>query len=196
MSKGGRGIKQRRGQLDAVRRDPRVIELALEDMLCQHIADELHLPSWAVAVHLDQIGLYKTCYEIEKMCAHCGSMFLPTMGIQQYCRICVPNGRANSRMKAYGVSQSEVDALLDYQGDKCALCDKDVSVFRGLSDGVGSGNIDAAIDHNHDTGVIRGVLCKKCNLVMAYVDDNEWLQRALIYIEQKLPEGIIVGDPK
>jgi hypothetical protein len=183
----------RRDQLDAARRHPRVVELALEGMLVQHIAHELGLSNWAVGRHLKSLGLYTSWRNTEKMCGHCGRHFLPTITTQQYCRICVPHGQANSRMKAYGVNQSEVEALLKLQNYTCALCPKDVSTLLEGSAGVGSGNIDAAIDHDHVTGRVRGVLCKKCNLVMAYVDRIGWLNAAIEYRTRNL-DGVIVGD--
>ena len=38
-----------------------------------------------------------------------------------------------------------------------------------------------ALDHDHETGEARGALCRKCNLVMHYIDNTEWLERALDY---------------
>lgn len=183
-----------RGQLDVVRREPRVIELANEGYLSEHIADELSLPNWAVQSRLEELGLFRSWREIEKMCAHCGDVYLPKMSRQQFCRVCIPHGGANSRMKAYGVSQPEVDALLDRQDDKCAICKRDVSSLRGITIGVGSGRIDAGLDHDHVSGAIRGVLCKKCNLVLAYIDKPDWLRSALEYVTREPPCDIIVGD--
>ena len=37
------------------------------------------------------------------------------------------------------------------------------------------------VDHNHSTGKIRGLLCRKCNLVLGIVDDNVIVLNAAIY---------------
>ena len=38
-----------------------------------------------------------------------------------------------------------------------------------------------AIDHDHRTGAIRGLLCQACNVKMAALDDPGWLERAMAY---------------
>ncbi len=40
----------------------------------------------------------------------------------------------------------------------------------------------ASVDHNHDTGHIRGFLCQYCNMRMAVMDDPEWIIKAEEYI--------------
>ena len=44
------------------------------------------------------------------------------------------------------------DTLFDEQRGACAICKHDFSDYR------------AEMDHDHDTGMVRGVLCAKCNL--------------------------------
>lgn len=60
------------------------------------------------------------------------------------------------------------------QGGTCALCavPLDPAVPR-----------QAHIDHCHKTGLIRGVLCARCNKAMVAVDDHEWLPGAIAYRE-------------
>ncbi len=42
-----------------------------------------------------------------------------------------------------------------------------------------------AIDHDHDTGLVRGILCKDCNLVLGWVrDDTGRLQDMIAYLEK------------
>ena len=56
------------------------------------------------------------------------------------------------------ISRGEVEQvrtrLLARQGGRCAICDR---VIKGRVNG------GATLDHCHDTGVIRGVLCRTCN---------------------------------
>ena len=43
---------------------------------------------------------------------------------------------------------------------------------------------NSAIDHNHDTGEFRGVLCRNCNRALGLFKDNpEILKKAAIYLE-------------
>ena len=63
--------------------------------------------------------------------------------------------------------------MLAAQGGCCAIC--------GTSD---TGKRKAfAVDHNHDTGKIRGLLCSNCNTGIGNLRDNvELLERAIDYL--------------
>lgn len=53
------------------------------------------------------------------------------------------------------------DELVKEQNYVCAVCD-----------GVNSGNRQLAIDHDHETGEVRGLLCLGCNLALGHVNDS------------------------
>ena len=72
--------------------------------------------------------------------------------------------------KAYGISGAQLDACLLQQGYQCCVC-------KGAVDRM------SAIDHCHDTGEVRGVLCRGCNLALWLNDDPEMLRRAIVYLE-------------
>ena len=60
-----------------------------------------------------------------------------------------------SRLKTvYGISPGILQTMYDDQGGKCYFCGS-AKPLRGRG--------ALAIDHNHDTGIIRGLLCKPCN---------------------------------
>lgn len=41
------------------------------------------------------------------------------------------------------------------------------------------------VDHNHETGKVRGMLCQKCNFGLGFFEDNiPYLERAIIYLEK------------
>jgi len=47
-----------------------------------------------------------------------------------------------------------------------------------------------SIDHDHTTGRVRGMLCRKCNISLGNFEDNpEWLRRAALYLEGRLSSG-------
>ena len=62
------------------------------------------------------------------------------------------------------------------QGGLCAVCKKPCSTNTALS-----------LDHCHETGRIRGLLCMNCNTGIGRLGDNvEGLQAALDYLKQSL----------
>ena len=71
-------------------------------------------------------------------------------------------------------------ALLEKQGGVCAIC----------------GNTDRALfaDHDHETTMVRGILCVTCNLgIGMFADVGVYLRRAADYVEQA-PEWCPEGD--
>lgn len=76
----------------------------------------------------------------------------------------------------YGLTPKEVAALIASQGGRCAICEQ------ALKPGVGG----AAIDHDHDSGAVRGMLCCPCNLGLGHFrDDAERLARAAVYLSKR-----------
>ena len=59
----------------------------------------------------------------------------------------------------YGLTLEEYEAMLDEQIGVCAICKTS-----------GEGNL--AVDHDHKTGKIRGLLCKKCNSALGFFGDD------------------------
>jgi hypothetical protein len=62
----------------------------------------------------------------------------------------------------YGITPAELDALLEAQGHRCAICG-------GERNGPGT---RLHIDHCHATKRIRGLLCTKCNTAIGLLDDD------------------------
>jgi len=75
--------------------------------------------------------------------------------------------------KTFGITAKEYDAKLQEQGGRCAICQS-----RPVSQRL-------AVDHNHQTNAVRGLLCKRCNhdLLGAAHDDVAILRRAVAYLE-------------
>ena len=63
------------------------------------------------------------------------------------------------RLKRYGITGDEYRNILKKQGEKCPICNHDMT--KNLS-----------VDHNHLTGKIRGIICNKCNLAIGHADDS------------------------
>jgi len=76
--------------------------------------------------------------------------------------------------KRYGLSLEQKQALVDGQNSKCAICNNDLK-----------GTHDVCVDHCHTTGIIRGILCRKCNLGIGHLNDSiENLKSAQKYLEK------------
>ena len=75
----------------------------------------------------------------------------------------------------FGITAAERDRLVAAHGGKCCLC--------GQPDGKGRGKV-LHIDHCHQTGRIRGVLCGSCNQGIGLLrDDPALLARAIAYLQ-------------
>lgn len=70
----------------------------------------------------------------------------------------------------YGVTLADKQAMFDQQGGRCAIggCGHE---FASLS--------DAALDHDHDSGKVRELLCNSCNKALGFGQDNAARLRAL-----------------
>lgn len=63
--------------------------------------------------------------------------------------------------RIYGITIQVYNALLEAQGYTCAICRKSCQSGRAL-----------AVDHNHNTGKVRGLLCQKCNVAIGLLGDD------------------------
>lgn len=74
------------------------------------------------------------------------------------------------RERKYGLTTDQFNDLLTKQNNQCAICS------RGF---VKTPNVD----HDHNTGKVRGLLCTPCNNFLGYIGDSVIsLQRAEHYV--------------
>lgn len=67
---------------------------------------------------------------------------------------------------SYGLDEASYKALYEKQHGKCLICGRhfeEVSTNRTKT---------ACVDHDHKTGVVRGLLCWNCNVAIGKLDDN------------------------
>ena len=68
--------------------------------------------------------------------------------------------RRNARLKhRYGITAADYDAMYERQGGCCAICRKPAEDARSP----GHWKDKLAVDHCHETGKVRGLLCNDCN---------------------------------
>jgi hypothetical protein len=86
-----------------------------------------------------------------------------------------PEKRKAQRLRAFGLSLDQYSEMLQKQSRRCAIC--------GHSD-MSNPNFFPLIDHCHETGVVRGLLCLNCNHALGkFKDDPIRLRTAAIYVE-------------
>lgn len=80
----------------------------------------------------------------------------------------------------YGITKADFDALYDAQDGACALCGKTDGAAR---EAVGE-RYWLHIDHDHETGRVRGLLCFACNNGLGFFSTPELLARADEYLRR------------
>ena len=80
--------------------------------------------------------------------------------------------RLNNLKSSWGLTQEDYDNMLENQGGVCAIC-------LGPPD-----REHYCVDHNHETGEIRGLLCNACNRGLGFLRDNtDIVTRAARYLK-------------
>ena len=85
--------------------------------------------------------------------------------------------REKAWLRRYGITRGWYDTTLEEQGGCCAIC-QTTEIGR-------KGHTHFHVDHNHDTGEVRGLLCDLCNRGLGYFKDNKsLLVQAAKYLEK------------
>jgi len=80
--------------------------------------------------------------------------------------------------RKYNISLDSYRILLESQSGKCAICynENDNKRHKYL-----------CVDHNHDTGKVRGLLCHSCNATIGYAKESvSTLKKSIEYLEKYL----------
>jgi len=107
---------------------------------------------------------------------------------------CTPHWRVEVRRRkaeahekrvteTYGLKKGEYAQLYIFQGGRCAICRRATGASRRLS-----------VDHDHQTGAVRGELCRPCNSMLGHARDRiDFFERAITYLKfppyQAMTEG-------
>ena len=90
-----------------------------------------------------------------------------------------PNRSRARRLKAYGLTIQDYNRLLESQGGVCSICKKTDDLRPNLS-----------VDHDHVTGMVRGLLCTRCNSALGIVlEDVKTINAMAQYLELNQKKG-------
>ena len=91
---------------------------------------------------------------------------------KRYARL-VKEERERHLIRKYGITQADYDAMFAAQGGCCAICER--TQERAFD-----------VDHDHDTGEVRGLLCTNCNRMIGHAGDSaERLTDAAFYLSSR-----------
>ena len=95
------------------------------------------------------------------------------------CLSCTTTSLYKSQLKSkYGLAARDFDCMLQSQKNQCKICGTDFSTLPYN---------DRHVDHCHGTGVVRGILCRRCNLGLGnFQDSSERMKNAILYLEGTL----------
>jgi hypothetical protein len=87
-----------------------------------------------------------------------------------------PIEKQATRVKAmYGLEPEQYKVMHEAQQGKCAICSEEPKTKRGLH-----------VDHDHETGKVRGLLCHGCNVALgSFKEDVTLLNKAIEYLRSK-----------
>ena len=86
--------------------------------------------------------------------------------------------RAANLRRNFGMTVAEYDAMHDLQGGVCAVCGEPETIGQTTSKGVTTRWL--AVDHCHESGQIRGLLCGACNTGIGKLKDSPALLMAAV----------------
>ena len=132
-----------------------------------------------------------------RICEYCDEIFIPVSWQQVYCGAYCrqemshfkrearewEEGREETSRKMwersirikFGISPETYIEMLDKQNSRCAICGRHQEELPKRM----------AVDHNHDTGKVRGLLCGNCNTGIGNLRDSiDMLRKAIDYLEK------------
>ena len=80
--------------------------------------------------------------------------------------------KQNLLLAKYGITLEDYEQMFLEQNGCCAMCGQHESKFRR----------NLCVDHDHETGRVRGLLCDVCNLRLGYLENIEFVTKAKLYL--------------
>lgn len=128
-----------------------------------------------------------------KKCAKCLEVKLLTdyhlqpsgpKGRHSYCKPCANKVAREKRVRLdspekrrkwllsqrYGLTPVSWKKMFDSQNGLCAICSGEMK--------------RPVVDHNHETGAVRSLLCHPCNIKLHAIEDSEYVRKAVAYLDK------------
>lgn len=131
----------------------------------------------------------------DRVCPICSNVFTPIWYQHKYCSDTCVNKASYARsrdrqldrgyqlQKVYGISEETYISLFKEQNGVCAICKQPETHVHRKTNQV----CNLSVDHNHVTGKVRGLLCKKCNMALGLFRDNTvLLENAKKYLNKEV----------
>jgi hypothetical protein len=122
---------------------------------------------------------YPNGYFKAKECKTCGNTFTPTNPCNTYCSPACKGKNAYYK-RVYGLTEAQYEQMKQQQNHRCYICDSE-----GFLIGSNNHTEKLAVDHDHNTGKVRKLLCHNCNRGLGLFQDKiDLLKKAAAYLEE------------
>ena len=124
----------------------------------------------AIRYHLLEAGIYtkKHGHTMFVRCRECDKLI--NKGWNKLCAKCESDLNKEYKYAKYGLTIEIYNNMINEQNQRCLICKEKTAL---------------CVDHDHATGKIRGLLCRKCNAAIGLLgDDIENIKRAIVYLQK------------
>lgn len=120
------------------------------------------------------LGKKCCCCGEEKLASKFPKSISSSDGLRNYCTTCKRERSKDARLqRQYGITIQEYKDILSSQNMRCACCGTKKC----------SAGLPFCVDHDHNTGEVRGLLCQACNTSIGKLGDTiEGVRKALDYL--------------
>ena len=123
-------------------------------------------------IHTRQLARYAARYAVKRLDPEFRQKNNDRM--KEWAKTHKRNVQHQDLMKRYGITIDEFEKLLIEQDNVCAACHQpEQRRHRG-------GVCRLAVDHDHETGKVRGLLCSHCNVILGMANDDPSILEGII----------------
>jgi hypothetical protein len=109
---------------------------------------------------------YPNLYFKDKECPSCQDVYTPVAPSQKYCSDKC-RGKNSYYQRNYGLTEAKYEDKKKEQGYKCKICGEE-----GFCIGNKNHTEKLVVDHDHESGQVRDLLCHNCNRALGLLQDS------------------------